>query len=68
MSAVTVSPKYQVVVPKEARELMHLKPGQKLQVLAGPDRVTFLRVRPISELRGIFKGMDTSIPKEREKY
>ena len=68
MSPVTVSPKYQVVIPKEAREMMHLKPGQKLQVLAEADRISFMRVRDFSEMRGIYKGMDTSIPKEREKY
>jgi AbrB family looped-hinge helix DNA binding protein len=68
MSAVTVSPKYQIVIPKEAREMMHLKPGQKLQVLAEADRILFMRVRDLSEMRGIYKGMDTSIPKEKEKY
>lgn len=68
MAAVTVSPKFQVVIPKEAREMMHLHPGQKLHVLAEHDRISFLKVRSFADMEGIFPGMDTSIPKEKEKY
>ena len=68
MSAVTVSPKYQVVIPKEARQLLHLKPGQKLEVVASADHLAFIPVRDLASARGMFKGMDTTIPKEREKY
>jgi AbrB family looped-hinge helix DNA binding protein len=68
MPAVTVSSKYQVVIPEESRKILGFKPGQKLEVLATPGRVTFVAVRDLADMKGIFPGMDTSIPKEREKY
>jgi AbrB family looped-hinge helix DNA binding protein len=68
MSAVTVSPKYQVVIPKEARKILGFKPGQKLEVLVTPGHLSFILVPDLADMEGIFKGMDTSIPKEKEKY
>ncbi len=68
MPAVTISPKFQVVIPKEIREFAHLKPGQKLEVMVSQDQITFVPVRDIRELRGKYKGLDTTIPEERERY
>ena len=57
MTTVTVSPKFQVVIPKELREKLKLKPGQKLFIYE-QDGILRLGVpRPITELRGIAKGM-----------
>ena len=53
---VTVSPKYQVVIPKEIRMALRLKPGMKLSAVVDGESITFARPRPIKELRGILKG------------
>ena len=54
---VTVSPKYQVVIPKETRNRMQIKPGTKIVVLERWDQIIYVKVRPIKELRGIAKGI-----------
>jgi AbrB family looped-hinge helix DNA binding protein len=66
MDAVTVSPKYQVVIPLKVRERMHLKPGQKMHVIAYDNMVVFIPVRPIEQARGSLKGMDTRIERDEE--
>jgi AbrB family looped-hinge helix DNA binding protein len=66
MDAVTVSPKYQVVIPLKVREQMRVKPGQKMHVLAYDNMVVFIPVRPIKQARGSLKGIDTSIEREEE--
>ena len=66
MDAVTVSPKYQVVIPLKVRERMRLKPGQKMHVIAYDNLVVFIPVRPIEQARGSLKGMDTRIERDEE--
>jgi AbrB family looped-hinge helix DNA binding protein len=66
MDAVTVSPKYQVVIPLKVREQMRVKPGQKMHVLAYDNMVVFIPVRPIKQARGSLKGIDTRIEREEE--
>ncbi|MFP4379992.1 MAG: AbrB/MazE/SpoVT family DNA-binding domain-containing protein [Candidatus Sumerlaeia bacterium] len=66
MKAVTVSPKYQIVIPKEVRERMDIVPGQKLRVLSFDDRIELVRVRPMSESRGILKGLDASFQRDED--
>jgi AbrB family looped-hinge helix DNA binding protein len=56
MSQVTVSSKFQIVIPREVRETLHIKPGQKLGVLVTESSITLMPLRPIEELRGILKG------------
>ena len=58
MTAVTVSPKYQVVIPREVRERMGLRPGEKLQVISYDDRIELVLMRPMQTMRGFLKGMD----------
>ncbi len=53
MAAVTVSPKFQVVIPKEVRELMEISPGTRMEVVALPGRIELVPVRPLPELRGV---------------
>lgn len=65
MSTVTVSPKYQVVIPKEAREKIHLKKGQKMIVIVKGRVISLIPDRPLSELRGSAKGI--SLKGLREK-
>ena len=66
MDAVTVSPKYQVVIPLKVREKMRVKPGQKMHVIAYDNMVVFIPTRPIKQARGSLKGMDTKIDRDEE--
>lgn len=66
MEAVTISPKYQVVIPKSVRKHLRLVPGQKVQVLAYRDRIEFIPLRPARDLRGMLRGLDTSFERDRE--
>lgn len=67
MPIVTVSPKFQVVIPQAIREAMGLEPGQKVQALQYVDRIEFIPVRPLKAMRGFLKGIDTSVPRERDR-
>ena len=57
MGTVTLSPKYQVVIPKEAREKVHLKKGQKIVVIVKGGIISLIPERPLKELRGFAKGI-----------
>jgi len=59
MDLSTVSPKYQVVIPKRVRERMGLQPGQVLQVMALPGRIELVPKRSVTELRGFLQGDNT---------
>ena len=67
MSAVTVSPKFQVVIPQAVRQAMGLVPGVKLQVVQFGDRIEMIPVRSSKSLRGSLRGIDTSVPRERDR-
>ena len=66
MQTVTVSHKFQVVIPKAIRDSLNIRPGQKVQAIAYSGRVEFIPIRDIKELRGSLKGMDVSDPREHE--
>ena len=63
---VTVSSKFQVVLPKEIREGAHLRPGEKLSIMLKHGQITMIRVRPLDELVGIAKGINTEGLREKE--
>jgi len=67
METVTVSPKFQVVIPKEIRESLKLAPGQKIQALLYENRIELIPVRPIKKMRGFLKGIDTNIDRETDR-
>jgi AbrB family looped-hinge helix DNA binding protein len=67
MQTVTVSPKFQVVIPKEIREAMRLRPGQKLKVIEYEGRIELIPDRDISELKGFLKGINTEFEKESDR-
>jgi len=66
MDSVTVSTKFQVVIPRAVREQLRVKPGQKMRVIAYDDKVILIPVRPIKEARGSLKGIDTDVQREEE--
>jgi AbrB family looped-hinge helix DNA binding protein len=67
MQAVTVSPKFQVVIPQAVREAMGLQPGVKLQVIQFENRIELIPVRGAKTLRGSLKGLQTDVPRERDR-
>ena len=67
MQIVTVSPKYQVVIPKAVRESLQLRPGQKMQVIEYDGRIEFIPERNINELRGFLKGINTEFELEEDR-
>ncbi len=67
MSVVTVSPKFQVVIPRAIREAMGLEPGQKVQALQYQNRIEFIPVRSMRAMRGFLKGIDTSVPRDADR-
>lgn len=67
MQMVTVSPKYQVVIPKAVRESLQLRPGQRMQVIEYDGRVEFIPERNIDELRGFLKGINTEFEREEDR-
>ena len=67
MSVVTISSKFQVVIPKVIRENMSLKIGQQFQLIQYGDRLEFLPLRAPKELRGFLQGMDTEIVREKDR-
>jgi len=66
MARVTVSPKYQVVIPKEVREKMKIRPGQKVEIFIYNGQVEFIPVRPLKEMRGFLKGIDSTVERDED--
>ena len=67
METLTISPKYQVVIPKAIRELLKLSPGQKVQAVVHLDRIELIPVRPIKRMRGFLKGISTDIARDTDR-
>jgi AbrB family looped-hinge helix DNA binding protein len=67
MQTVTVSPKYQVVIPKAVRESLQLRPGQKMQVVEYNGRIELIPERDIKALRGFLKGINTEFEREKDR-
>jgi len=64
---VTISPKYQVVIPKAIREKLGLSPGQKVQAILYGDRIELVPLRPMKEMRGFLRGIDTRVEREADR-
>lgn len=67
MLAVTVSPKFQVVIPLAIREQMQIAAGQKMQVLAIGRRIELMPIESPKQLRGFLGGIDTSVVREDDR-
>ncbi len=67
MQTVKVSPKFQVVIPKDIRKAMRLRPGQKLKVIEYEGRIELIPDRDISELKGFLKGINTDFEREGDR-
>jgi AbrB family looped-hinge helix DNA binding protein len=67
MGLVTVSPKFQVVIPRAVREALGIKPGQKVQVVHYDNRVELIPLKPTKRTRGFLKGIDTTVARESDR-
>lgn len=67
METVTVSSKFQVVIPRVIRESMGIQPGQKIQVIQYDDRIELIPLRTMEEARGFLKGINTTIEREPDR-
>ncbi len=67
MTSVTVSPKFQVVIPKEVREAMGIYSGQKIQVLTYRNRIELIPLKPMKEMKGFLKGIDTDVERDDDR-
>ena len=67
METVTVSPKYQVVIPSRIRKLLRVEPGQKVKVILYDNRIEMIPVMPVSEARGFLKGIGTEVSREPDR-
>lgn len=66
MDTVTVSPKYQVVIPLAVRERTGIRAGELLQVISFDDRIELIPVRPMRSMRGFLKGLDARFDRDGE--
>jgi AbrB family looped-hinge helix DNA binding protein len=67
MYTVTVSPKFQVVIPQAIRRSLGLQPGQKVQAILYENRIELIPVQSMKSMRGFLKGIDTSIEREADR-
>ncbi|HLA74606.1 MAG TPA: AbrB/MazE/SpoVT family DNA-binding domain-containing protein [Gammaproteobacteria bacterium] len=67
MNTVTVSPKFQVVIPKNVRESLGIQPGQKVHVLQYENRIEFVPVKRMKDMRGFLRGIDTTVNRDKDR-
>jgi AbrB family looped-hinge helix DNA binding protein len=67
MYTVTVSPKFQVVIPKAIRQSLNLQPGQKVQAILYDNRIELIPIKPMPAMRGFLKGIDTTVEREADR-
>lgn len=67
MTSVTVSPKFQVVIPKAIRESLGIVSGQQIQVLSYQNRIELIPLRPMHEMKGFLKGIDTEVERDLDR-
>ena len=67
MDIVTISPKYQVVIPRAVRERLQLEPGQQVQAIVYGERIELLPLRSARSLRGFLRGIDTQVDREPDR-
>jgi AbrB family looped-hinge helix DNA binding protein len=67
VDTVTISPKFQVVIPRAIRERLGLEPGQQVRALAYENRIEFIPVRPLKRMRGFLRGIETTVRRDRDR-
>jgi len=67
MKTVTVSPKFQVVIPKEVRDSMGIVSGQKVQMLTYRNRIELIPIKPMNKMKGFLKGLNTEVKRDKDR-
>jgi len=67
MKAVTISPKFQIVIPRELRKSMDIQPGAKVQILQYENRIELIPIKSPKSLRGLLKRIDTTVDRELDR-
>jgi len=67
MTTVTVSTKFQIVIPKDVRESMGLVSGQKVQILTYRNRIELIPIKPMKKMKGFLKGLDTEVKRDKDR-
>ena len=67
METVTVSPKYQVVIPSRVRKVLGMEPGHKVKVILYDNRIEMIPIKPVKEARGLLRGIDTAVEREADR-
>lgn len=67
MTAVTVSPKFQVVIPKEIRDALGIVSGQKIQMVSHQNRIELIPLKPMREMKGFLKGISTDVQRDKDR-
>jgi len=67
MNTVTVSTKYQVVIPKDIRDNIGLKAGTSMEIINYGNRIELIPIQPMKNLKGIFKGINTKIERDNDR-
>jgi AbrB family looped-hinge helix DNA binding protein len=67
MDTVTISPKFQVVIPKDIRNLLKLAPGQKVHAIVYENRIELIPQRPMKKMRGFLKGVASDVQREDDR-
>lgn len=67
MASVTVSPKFQVVIPRAARESLHIRPGQKLEVIVYNGHLRFIPVRSLRDFKGAYRGVGSEVERDDDR-
>jgi AbrB family looped-hinge helix DNA binding protein len=67
MSRTTLSPKFQIVIPKEVRTILKLRPGTKFHVVEHEGHIELFPVRSAKEMRGFLRGIDPTVSRDKER-
>ena len=67
MSSATLSPKFQIVIPKRVRDALRLEPGSRFHVVGHDGRIELIPIRKIKEMRGFLGGIDTKVTRDKDR-
>ena len=66
MTTISLSPKFQIVIPKALRTTLRLVAGQQLEARVIDGKIELVPLQTMQAARGLFPGIDTSVPNDAE--